>query len=171
MRKIVLQILGGIGIATVILAIVLGLSWFGLTKITVPPPTGPKGYFAIDWPDGGHSNKDRWRSGTVFGHNADRIRREALPDRVGVDVNSLTFYMSVPMSDFEFEVFLDRLAKTKEYEFRADGSWPHKDFRLPPDWFAPMNGTNFIGFAKDDSSWWVYIFRPPDSKHVFFVVS
>jgi hypothetical protein len=171
MRKIVFQILGGMGIATVILAAVLALCWFGLTKVTIPPPTVSGGYVADDWPDGGHSDKDRWRSGTIFGLNADRIRRIAIPDGVGVDAKSLTFYMSVPMSELEYQVFRDRLTSTPKYEFRSDSSWPRKDFRLLPGWFAPLNETNFVGFAKDDSSWWVYIFRPRDSTHVFFVLS
>lgn len=171
MRKLVLQVVGGIGIATVILAVVLGLCWFGLTKNTTPPPSATGGYVADDWPDGDHSDKDRWRSGTIFGLNADRIRRIAIPDGVGVDAKSLTFYMSVPMSESDYQGFRDRLVNTPNYEFRSGGSWPSKDFRLLPGWFAPLTNANFVGFAKDDSNWWVYIFRPPDSSHVFFVLS
>lgn len=171
MRRVVLQIIGGIGIATVIFGIVLGISWFWLTKVTVPPSKEPKGYFASDWPNGSHSKGDHWRSGTIFEMSADRIRRVALRNRSGEDVNSLTFYMSIPMSENDYEAFLQRLESTEAYGFTEGGSWPRNDFKLIPEWFPPLNESNFIGFAKDESSLFVYIFRPPKSLHVFFVLS
>jgi len=147
------------------------LALFGLGLASrLDPDFGLPEYVSDDWPDGDHSDKDSWRSGEIYGFKADRIRRVARPKASGVDAKSITFYMSVRMSKEDFSSFLNRLEQDKKYEFRFGGGFPYNDILLPPDWFPAISQENFIGFAKDDSSWSVYIFRPTDSDHTFFVL-
>ncbi len=151
-----------------------GLSTLGLLGLELVSRQGPDfglaEHVSDDWPDGDHSDKDRWRSGTIYGFKADRIRRVARPKEGGVDSKSNTFYMSVPMSKGDLSALLHRLEKDKKYEFRVGGSFPKSNILLSPDWFPDVSQENFIGFAKDDGSWWVYMFRPTVSDHTFFVL-
>ena len=117
-----------------------------------------RAFVADDWPDGDHSNKDRWRGGIFYGLKADKIRRVARPKHSGVDAKSIEFFARIPMNLGDFEAFMTRLESTENYEYQPAGSYIPTSLTMRPGWFPYPTETNFIGTAKDDSSWRVKVF-------------
>jgi len=121
-----------------------------------------------DWPDGDHSDKDRWRGGQIYGMKADRIRRVAKPSGNGVDADTISYFMRVPMSDDDFSAFVARLKSNPAYEFRHPTAQELQSANLQPEWFPQPARANYVGDAKDESSWRVRIFRGSPDSHTYF---
>jgi hypothetical protein len=97
---------------------------------------GPSyGYIYDDWPDGDHSDKDRWRGGVFFGFKADRIRWVAKPKGEYIDGDSVKFFVRLPMSDHVFDELILRLQSSDEFSYRAIDEFDSSGLFFVPDWF------------------------------------
>jgi len=154
--------LGGCGLLTLVFAS-SGL----LSRLN--PEIFETAYIHDDWPDGDHSDKDRWRGGQIYGLRADLIRRVAKPSGSGVDADTITYFMRVSMDDSEFNGLIDRLGSADDCQFQPPDRYIPSARQLQPEWFPSASSETYVGEARD-GGWSVSIFRSQTDPYTYFVL-
>ena len=78
----------------------------------------------------GNMTGDTFWGGSIYGFEADRVRRIAIPRKVGVE--PLYYYFRVPMTDPEFNKFMSMSGKFQAFSISSPESVP--ELSKAPDW-------------------------------------
>ena len=133
-------------------------------------------YSAIDWPEDGNGRKataDRWLGGVFYGIEADKIRRVARPEKIGVDADSIKFYVRIPLDEKVYQELMDTLRFNDDYAYWRGDFYAPESMVMKPEWFPAPTEANYVstakmGVTKGSPTWSFHVFRADDSAlHLF----
>lgn len=118
-----------------------------------------------DSSDTSNLNSDVFFGGEVLGLHADKVRRVAEKRKIGIDADTLQFFMRVPISKSDFLNHVgarDFDVTSKKYLYYQKN--PHS-----PEWFPKQNTSNFIGSVSDENSWRIDVFKLSNEHLAFHI--